>query len=70
MQGELLSASAFTSQPKRHPEMETDQLLAGFSTLFFHERFRAEFTGEAVCDYETRHHLIRAHPVKLEVTSK
>lgn len=55
---------------KRHPEMETDQLLAGFSTLFFHERFRAEFTGEAVCDYETRHHLIRAHPVKLEVTSK
>ena len=50
---------------KRHPEMETDQLLAGFSTLFFHERFRAEFTGLAACDYETPHHLIHAHPVRL-----
>jgi hypothetical protein len=54
----------------RYPGLDTEQLLTGFSTLFFHERFRAEFTGEAVCDYETPHHLIRAHPVRLEAISK
>ncbi len=54
----------------RYPDLDTEQLLTGFSTLFFHERFRAEFTGEAVCDYETPHHLIRAHPVRLEAISK
>lgn len=52
----------------RYPESETEQLLAGFSTLFFHERFRAKFTGEATHDYETPHHLIRAHPVRLEAS--
>lgn len=54
----------------RYPGLDTEQLLTGFSTLFFHERFRAEFTGEAVCDYETPHHMIRAHPVRLEAISK
>lgn len=54
----------------RYPDLDTEQLLTGFSTLFFHERFRAEFTGEAVCDYETPHHMIRAHPVRLEAISK
>ena len=54
----------------RYPGLDTEQLLTGFSTLFFHERFRAEFTGLAVCDYETPHHMIRAHPVRLEAISK
>lgn len=54
----------------RYPDLDTEQLLTGFSTLFFHERFRAEFTGEAVCDYETPRHMIRAHPVRLEAISK
>lgn len=54
----------------RYPDLDTEQLLTGFSTLFFHERFRAEFTGKAVCDYETPHHMIRAHPVRLEAISK
>jgi hypothetical protein len=49
-----------------YPMMDTEQLLAGFSTLFFHEQFRAEFTGAAVREYETQRHIIRAHPVKLE----
>lgn len=54
----------------RYPGLDTEQLLTGFSTLFFHERFRAEFTGQAICDYETPHHVIRAHPVRLEAISK
>lgn len=49
-----------------YPMMDTEQLLAGFSTLCFHEQFRAEFTGAAVREYETQRHIIRAHPVKLE----
>lgn len=49
-----------------YPMMDTEQLLAGFSTLFFHEQLRAEFTGAAVREYETQRHIIRAHPVKLE----
>jgi hypothetical protein len=49
-----------------YPMMDTEQLLAGFSTLFFHEHFRAEFTGAAVREYETQGHIICAHPVKLE----
>src|SRR5439155_7969956 len=49
----------------RYPELDTEQLLAGFSTLFFHERFRANFTDQAIRDYETPQHLIRAHPVEL-----
>lgn len=54
----------------RYPKLDTEQLLTGFSTLFFHERFRAEFTGQAIRDYETPNHLIRAHPVQLEIASK
>jgi hypothetical protein len=54
----------------RYPELNTQQLLAGFSTLFFHERFRGKFTGQPIRDYETPQHLIRAHPVRLETTSK
>jgi len=54
----------------RYPQSETDRILAGFSSLFFHERFRARFTGEAIAAYETRHHLIQAHPVRLEAISK
>jgi hypothetical protein len=54
----------------RYPQSEAEQLLAGFSTLFFHERFRAKFTSEATHNYETPHHLICAHPVRLEAASK
>lgn len=54
----------------RYPKSDTEQLLTGFSTLFFHERFRAEFTGQAVSEYETLRHIIRAHPVKLEAITK
>ncbi len=54
----------------RYPQSETERLLAGFSTLFFHERFRARFTGEATATYETPHHVILAHPVRLEAASK
>jgi hypothetical protein len=54
----------------RYPQSETERILAGFSSLFFHERFRARFTGEAIATYETPHHLIHAHPVRLEAISK
>jgi hypothetical protein len=54
----------------RYPQSDTEQLLTGFSSLFFHERFRAEFTGQAISEYETLRHIIRAHPVKLEAITK
>lgn len=54
----------------RYPQAETTQILAGFSTLFFHERFRARFIEATACDYETSDHLICAQPVELEVGSK
>lgn len=54
----------------RYPDAETERLLAGFSILFFHENYRARFTGEAVVTYETPGHLIQAHPVRLEAVTK
>lgn len=50
----------------RYPKSETERLLAGFSSLFFHERFRARFTGASIVTYETSCHRIQAHPVRLE----
>lgn len=54
----------------RYPTSATEQLLAGFSSLFFHDRFRARFTGTAIVTYETPGHLIQAHPVRLEAPAK
>ena len=54
----------------RYPQSETAQLLAGFSKLFYHEHFHAHFTGGTISNYESPHHLIRAHPVRLEAASK
>jgi hypothetical protein len=54
----------------RYPEFDTPQLLAGFSTLFFYEHFRARFTPAKIHDYETAHHVICAQPVRLEAISK
>ena len=53
-----------------YPQSDTERLLAGFSLLFFHEKFRARFTDEVVTAYETPHHLIRSHPVRLEAAKK
>jgi len=54
----------------RYPEFDTPQLLAGFSTLFFYEHFRARFTPDKTQNYETAHHVISAQPVRLEAISK
>lgn len=54
----------------QYPQSNTSQVLAGFSTLFYHKRFRARFTGETIVSYETSRHLIRAYPVRLEGASK
>ena len=53
-----------------YPNLDTAQLLAGFSSLFFYEHFRARFTSAAVQDYETAHHIVCAQPVRLEALSK
>jgi hypothetical protein len=50
----------------RYPELETAQILMGFSTLFLDRRFQAGFSADApIQTYETRQHFIRAHPVRL-----
>ena len=54
----------------RYPQSDTERLLAGFSLLFFHEKFRARFTDEVVTAYETPRHQIRSHPVRLETAKK
>lgn len=54
----------------RYPQSNTSQILAGFSTLFYHKRFRARFTDGTIVSYETPRHLIRAYPVRLEAASK
>ena len=54
----------------RYPQSDTERLLAGFSLLFFHEKFRARFTDEVVTAYETPRHQIRSHPVRLEAAKK
>ena len=54
----------------RYPQSDTERLLAGFSLLFFHEKFRARFTDEVITAYETPRHQIRSHPVRLEATKK
>jgi hypothetical protein len=53
-----------------YPGFDTAQLLAGFSTLFFYEHFRARFTPATTQNYETPHHVISAQPVRLEAFSK
>ena len=54
----------------RYPQSDTERLLAGFSLLFFHEKFRARFTDEVVTAYETPRHQIRSNPVRLETAKK
>lgn len=54
----------------RYPQSDTERLLAGFSLLFFHDKFRARFTDEIVTAYETPRHQIRSHPVRLEAAKK
>ena len=54
----------------RYPQSDTERLLAGFSLLFFHEKFRARFTDEVITAYETPCHQIRSHPVRLEAAKK
>lgn len=54
----------------RYPTFDTPQLLAGFSSLFFNEHFRARFTPDEERSYDTAHHLISAQPVRLEAASK
>lgn len=54
----------------RYPDFDTTQLLAGFSSLFFYEHFRARFTPAATQDYNTSDHVICAQPVRLEAASK
>lgn len=50
----------------RYPELETAQILMGFSTLFLDRRFQAGFSADGpIQTYETRQHFIRAHPVRL-----
>ncbi|MGH7990785.1 MAG: hypothetical protein ACREDS_11435, partial [Limisphaerales bacterium] len=54
----------------RYPDFDTAQLLAGFSSLFFYEHFRARFTPAATQDYNTSDQVICAQPVRLEDASK
>lgn len=50
----------------RYPGMSTADTVAGFSTLYFDERFRGRFTAGTLRCYETAEHQISAHPVRLE----
>ena len=51
---------------QQNPDHSTNEVLAGFARLFFHERFRSHFTGADAHTYETPEHVLRAHPVRLE----
>lgn len=51
---------------ERNPGRATSEVLAGFATLFFHDRFRSSFTGTTARTYETADHVLQAHPVHLE----
>jgi hypothetical protein len=55
---------------QRNPNHPTSEVLAGFATLFFHERFRSHFTGNDAHTYETPEHVLRVHPVRLEHADK
>jgi hypothetical protein len=50
-----------------HPALTTSELLGAFSTLVFHDRFHTEFGGGDIRTYETIEHIIRAHPVRIEL---
>lgn len=50
---------------RHYPELETRQILAGFSMLYSNRRFQANFTDQPVQAYETTQHMIHAHPVQL-----
>ncbi len=50
----------------RYSELETAQILMGFSTLFLDRRFQATFSADdPIQTYETTQHFVRAHPVRL-----
>ena len=51
---------------ERNPNLPTNEVLAGFATLFFHDRLCGHFTGADARTYETPDHVLRAHPVRLE----
>ena len=55
---------------ERNPRHPTSEVLAGFAALFFHDRFRGQFTGADAHTYETPDHVLRAHPVRLERAAK
>jgi hypothetical protein len=50
----------------RYPDLETRQILSGFSMLYLNKQFRASFTGGTIQTYETLQHLIHAHPMQLK----
>lgn len=55
---------------KNYGESSTSEILAGFSTLVFHERFRSQFANGPIRDYETPDHVLRARPVHVEPAEK
>lgn len=55
---------------QRNPNHPTGEVLAGFATLLYDERFHSHFKGEDVLTYETPEHVLRAHPVRLEHAGK
>ncbi len=51
---------------ERYPQKNTAELVAGFTRLVFHEKFRAEFTEQQEREYSTADGSLRAHPLRLE----
>jgi hypothetical protein len=51
-----------------HPEKRTGQVLAGFSTLLFHPRFQARFTGTPPREYRAADGILQASPVQLHAS--
>jgi hypothetical protein len=52
---------------KRHPEKDTSAVLAGFTTLVFHDQFQARFTETQINEYPTANGAIQGSPVQLNV---
>lgn len=51
---------------ERFPDLNTADILGGFSALFFHDDFEAHFTSESSREYETPEHVIHARPLRLK----
>jgi hypothetical protein len=54
----------------RHPDRSTTEVLAGFTRLFFHSRFRANFHDAPPRLYRTADGELHAHPVALQRKTK